>query len=111
MGGGQYTPLQYAQGMVVNGTIRVGTLYRYWKEENPEIGDSREGFAENFGLIPDGSFNASNLPHILQPDWTLGENVTVDFTGIVISSDPVLMPEAYIYCTTVDGTQQLMRSF
>ncbi|GAB2466524.1 hypothetical protein GCM10011375_32750 [Hymenobacter qilianensis] len=111
----KYISSQFAGAMLDSGTIRVGTIYSYRKDENIEVGDSGEGVLTVERRLPDftgANVSSKDIPAGVFPVF-FSEGTT--FSKVIIQDNYVHndrnYPDVYIYCTTKEPNKDVMKSF
>jgi hypothetical protein len=115
----KYTPKQYADAMLNEGKIRIGTIYGYREGENKEIFDKEEGietrvFKQDFNEpLPDNFYDI--VGH------TFGQNLNPNFDDIpngVFNDfidntyiEHINYPNVFTYCVTTTADENVMKEF
>jgi hypothetical protein len=111
----KYIMKDFAEDMIKEGKIRIGTGYEYRKDDNKEIQDEDE----LTGLIRhniDGTFSDNpaegekKLPDGLAPYFTMSNSSNIRIEGMKIKIAHQAA-DAYMYCVTKTPTKQMMEKF
>jgi hypothetical protein len=102
----KYTKEIYASAMLEKGSIRLGTLYEYRDSENEQIKDIEEGLFNGKQHI---DFHMGALPGIAG-EMIMGNVDGVEFSNVSFTKRMQVF-NVNIYCTTLEGSKEVMESF
>jgi hypothetical protein len=102
----KYTKEIYASAMLEKGSIRLGTLYEYRDSENEQIRDVEEGLFNGKQYI---DYHVGPLPGIA------GKLIGCSVEGVQFDhlsfTKRLELPNVNIYCTTLEGSKEVMEAF
>jgi hypothetical protein len=102
----KYLSEKYAASMLEKGNIRLGTLYEYRTSENEQVRDEGEGTFTTQQLLSDQT-SENRVPSGL-----LAGEPYIDAEGTNPSAIYYAqIPNRNIYCTTMEGSAEVMKQF
>lgn len=104
----KYTTKKHAEGMVKNGSFRIGTLYDYRKIENhgQEIGDREEG--QKYLYIGGDAITENHPSFSNYTKQALGNIKMID-PQIIKNNLIINSPDLYIFATSLVLSRKIMR--
>ena len=109
----KYLPPTWAEQMVREGAIRIGTLYDFRRIEafGAERGDKDEGVRISLTDGAPGVFEGKDLPWFVQQTLRVPPNVKVQFAEGAVLNVHQNVADAYVYCTCSKFDRSLMKLF
>jgi len=103
----------WAERMVRDGAVRVGTLYDFRRIEalDPERGDQNEGVRISFTDGAPGILEGKDLPWFVRESLQIPPNVKVQFEAGAVLNVHQNAPDAYVYCACSKFDESLMQRF
>lgn len=102
----KYLPAQYAESMINKGTIRIGTLHVYKKDEVAARQDEDEGVKTSF--TEEITFGELDIPEHIK------KNKLIAIKGpssITVQNVIEVVPNSYIYCMSGTKSDEIMKAF
>jgi len=103
----------WAERMVRDGAVRVGTLYDFRRIEalDPERGDQDEGVRVSLTDGAPGIMEGKDLPWFVRESLRIPPNVKFQFEAGAVLKVHQNSPDAYVYCTCSKFEKPLMERF
>jgi hypothetical protein len=108
----KYLRREHADAMLTKGELRLGTLYDFRRNPNPEIGDAGEATLQ-ISTTPSGPYTKdeelpSPIRHVI--GGLTGNNIQLSFEDITFKTHHDA-PDAYVYCMTDEPNKKTLRKF
>jgi len=109
----KYLHPMWADRMVREGAIRVGTLYDFRRTEalDSERGDANEGIRISLTDGAPGIVEGKDLPWFVRQSLNVPPNVKILFAEGAVLKVHQNVPDAYVYCTCSKFDKSLMQLF
>lgn len=109
----KYLEPRWADQMVDQGSVRIGTLFdfRHKEAHGKERGDELEGVRVTMTDGRAGTFAGEEIPAFLKDSLRIPEGVAIQFAEGAVLRQHASVPDMYVYCTCHQFSEALLTRF